>query len=245
MPFRIPPIGGRSAAVALAILFLAAAPARAGDPVAAGDVEAFLGLGSGALDGVGGPAFNGSALRTTFNAQAGDVLSFRFNFLTDEDPTLVFDLINDYAFVSLDGADPTVLAEVAATPFVSSSTGFSLESGLLAFTTTIAAAGTYTLGVGVTGVVDEMFPSALLLDDFRLNGALMAGGGFEAGPPAEFATLGDFAIVGDGFGAPAAEGSFQAILSTAPTAVPEPAALVSLLVGASGVLAVAVRRRTA
>ncbi|MDG3004135.1 PEP-CTERM sorting domain-containing protein [Paludisphaera mucosa] len=231
-----------AAAVVLASLLIAT-PARAGDAVSAADLESFLGLSAGALDGLAAPAFDGSGLRTSFSAAAGDVLSFRFNFLTNEDPGAIADLINDFAFVSLDGADPTLLAEVATTTFTTSMTSFAMESGIATFSLTIAAAGVHTLGLGVVNVVDEMFPSALLLDGFALNGVGLPGGGFEAGTLAGFEGIGAFAVVGDDIGSPAPEGRFQAFVTSGSTAVPEPASLISLLLGASGVVAVAVRRR--
>ncbi|WP_165249682.1 hypothetical protein [Paludisphaera soli] len=232
------------AAAVLAVAFaLIAAPARAGDAVSAPEIESFLGLSTDALQGIGGPAFNGSALRTSFTAAAGDVLSFRFNFLTNEDPDLLGDLINDFAFITLNGADPTVIAEVATTPFAAaSSTLFSVESGLLSFSTTLAASGVYTLGLGVVNVVDELLSSALLLDDFRINGVGLSGGGFESGSLTDFEGLGAFAIVGGAIGSPAPEGSSQLFLSNGSTAVPEPAGVVSLLVGASGLAAGATYR---
>ena len=49
-------------------------------------LENFLGLNSGDIDGIGnGDATQGSALRKTITVEAGDVLSFDFNFLTDSE----------------------------------------------------------------------------------------------------------------------------------------------------------------
>ncbi|AMV39921.1 hypothetical protein [Planctomyces sp. SH-PL62] len=220
-------------AAAVLALALIAAPARAGDAVSASELESFLGLSTGALDGIGGPAFNGSGLRTSFTAAAGDVLTFQFNFLTNEDPSLLGDLINDFAFVSLNGADPMVIAEVATTPFTASSSSFSMESGLLSFSTTLVSAGIYQLGMGVVNVVDEMLPSALLLDAFQLNGLGLPGGDFEPGSQG-FESIGAFSMVGGEFG-PTPDGRFQGFLSSGTTAVPEPAGVISLLVGTVGV----------
>ncbi|MEQ8974822.1 MAG: hypothetical protein RIE73_31100 [Coleofasciculus sp. C1-SOL-03] len=59
-------------------------PATVGTP---GGLEDFLGLPLGSLPGSNGFftfPFEGSALKQTFSAQAGDVLSFDWNFLTND-----------------------------------------------------------------------------------------------------------------------------------------------------------------
>lgn len=140
-------------------------------PVSVGDLETFLGLASGTLDGIspsGLEVVEGSAIKQTFSANAGDLLSFDWNFLTDE--LDAGDDIDDFSFVTINPTD--VLASIfdaslsSSTPFVDE-TGF----GLGPFTFVIPATGMYTLGIGVVDVDDEMVNSGLLVDDVRLTNA--------------------------------------------------------------------------
>ncbi|MDJ0698127.1 hypothetical protein [Mastigocoleus sp. MO_188.B34] len=56
-----------------------------GGSVIDSDLEQFLGLSSGALDNLANAdVTEGSAIKQTFSAQAGDVLTFDWNFLTNE-----------------------------------------------------------------------------------------------------------------------------------------------------------------
>ncbi len=126
-------------------------------------LEYFLGLPSGSLDALGnGNATEGSAIKQTFTAKAGQVVKFHWNFLTDE---LDFDsnpsTFNDFAFVSL-----TSLSELGDTSlsFMNSLTPFSDETGFEKFSYVIPATGTYTLGIGVTDVGNRIFESGLLVD---------------------------------------------------------------------------------
>jgi len=139
-----------------------------GDPsVSASDLETFLGLAPGSLNGLGnGDATEGSAIKQTFSAQAGDVLSFDWNFLTSEpDEEVTF---NDFAFVSLLSLE--TLADVASSTFVSSqSILFSLETGFQTFSVVIPADGIYTLGLGVVDVDDDIVDSGLLIDNVKLT----------------------------------------------------------------------------
>jgi hypothetical protein len=126
-------------------------------------LEDFLGLSSGSLASLGnGNATDGSAIKQTFTAKAGQVVKFDWNFLTDEldfdDDPLSF---NDFAFVSL-----TSLSELGDTSlsFMNSLTPFSDETGFEKFSYVIPTTGTYTLGIGVTDVGNRIFESGLLVD---------------------------------------------------------------------------------
>ncbi|MEQ8995340.1 MAG: PEP-CTERM sorting domain-containing protein [Coleofasciculus sp. B1-GNL1-01] len=126
-------------------------------------LESFLGLPSGSLDALGnGDATEGSAIKQTFTAKAGQVVKFHWNFLTDE---LDFDddpfSFNDFAFVSL-----TSLNELGDTSlsFMNSLTEFSDETGFEEFSYVIPTTGTYSLGIGVTDVDNRIFESGLLVD---------------------------------------------------------------------------------
>ncbi|MDR3618006.1 MAG: PEP-CTERM sorting domain-containing protein [Paludisphaera borealis] len=235
---------GRSLLFAAAVCLTGSA-AQAGGAVSAGQIESFLGLSSGVLDGVGdGPAINGSAIQTTFSATAGQVLSFQYQFLTNEDPTAGLNLVNDFAFVTLNSQDPTSLADVASTTFSSSSTPFALGSSILTFTMTLADAGLYTLGIGVVNVTDDTYPSGLLVDNLKLDSTLLPNGGFD-GPWTGFSfmAIGNTSIVGADYGAPVPQGTHQALLSAA--SVPEPTSMVSLGFGALLILFKARRRSNA
>ena len=132
-------------------------------------IESFLGLSSGSLDALstttpsGGTVTEGSALSQSFTAQAGDILAFDFNFLTNEATPTSF---NDLAFVSIAGLD--VLADTNAT-FVNSLTPFFEETGFGTFSFTLPTAGTFTLGVGVVDEGDTLVSSGLLVDNISVT----------------------------------------------------------------------------
>ena len=136
-----------------------------GDPTVPDfSLEAFLGLAPGSLDNLGnGNATDGSAIRQTFLAEAGDILSFDWNFLTNEGTPSFF---NDFSFVSL-----SVLSELGDTTsiFMNSLTPFNQETGFQTFSFTIPTTGTYTLGLGVTDVADNIVDSGLLVDNVKLT----------------------------------------------------------------------------
>ncbi len=146
-------------------------------------LETFLGLEQGSLDSLGnGDATEGSAIKQTFTANAGQVLTFDWNFFTDE---LTFDnnpfSFNDFAFVSL-----TSLNELADTSliFMTSATEFDDETGFKRFSFVIPETGTYTLGIGVTDVGNRVFESGLLIDNVAVT----------AVTPEPASTLGLFAL---------------------------------------------------
>ncbi len=127
-------------------------------------LEAFLGLAPGSLDNLGnGDATSGSAIKQTFLAEAGDILTFDWNFLTDEGTPSFF---NDFSFVSL-----SVLSELGDTTsiFMNSLTPFNQETGFQTFSFTIPTTGTYTLGLGATDVADTIVDSGLLVDNVKLT----------------------------------------------------------------------------
>ncbi|KYC40909.1 hypothetical protein WA1_25170 [Scytonema hofmannii PCC 7110] len=130
-------------------------------------IETFLGLEAGSLDNLGnGGVIQGSAIRQTFTANAGDILTFNWNFLTNE-KAQVFPF-NDFSFVSISS-----LSELADTTFSSSvtslTTQFFDETGFQTFSFTIPTTGTYTLGLGVADVGDNTIDSGLLVDNVTLT----------------------------------------------------------------------------
>lgn len=129
------------------------------------DLEQFLGLKSGSLDGLGnGNIYQGSAIKQTFSANAGQVLTFDWNFLTNN-PTPSQDF-NDFSFVTIGSLSK--LADTSST-FALSKTPFYKETGFNTFSYTIPTAGTYTLGIGVTNAGDVYGSSGILVDKVALS----------------------------------------------------------------------------
>ncbi len=135
-----------------------------------GQLEQFLGLTNGSIDSlVGGNATAGSALRTTLTVEAGDTLTIRFNFLTNEATPSSF---NDTTFLSVAGEGGQQLFRLADTTtpgFQTTPASFNAATGYQEVTLTFNQAGTYTIGFGVVDLGDTTFDSALLLDGLELN----------------------------------------------------------------------------
>ena len=152
----------------------------------AADLETFLGLLWGPLLGLG--AIEGSAIKQEITANAGDVLTFSWNFLTDQqDPGQGFD---DFAFFTL-SSSVNQLAN-SSSPLLSDSltTALAKATGYQPYTISIPIAGNYTLSFGVVDVGDNTANSALLVDDIRLTSAAV---------PEPVSLLGTF--IAFGFGA--------------------------------------------
>jgi len=140
-----------------------------------------LGLAPGSLTALGnGTATEGAVIMGSFTLEAGDVLSFDFNFLTNEIPAP--DEINDFAFVALTGPDGELvfLAELADTqdPLVASDTSFVDETGFATFVSSdvapITVPGDFLLTIGVMDVDDDVFDSGLLVDNVTVTPAVLA-----------------------------------------------------------------------
>jgi hypothetical protein len=135
------------------------------DAVSDTDIETFLGLTPGTLDGLGnGDAVEGSAIRQTFSATAGQILTFKWNFLTDEDVDFADPDFNDFAFFSIAPA-AFELADIVTWPLFSPATGILNQTGYQMGMFTIPATGMYTLGFGVMDAGDGGIESVLLVDD--------------------------------------------------------------------------------
>ncbi|NEP91326.1 MAG: trypsin-like serine protease [Okeania sp. SIO2C2] len=146
--------------------------------VPADEIEDFLGLAPESLSELSPDVefvVQGSAIEQTFQAKAGDILTFDFNFLTDEflAPEFDFDPLNDFSFVSLssdvlDNPFLEILADVFSDTFVDSPTAFDQETGYQNFSIEIPETGIYTLGLGVTDADEFGFLSALAVDNVML-----------------------------------------------------------------------------
>lgn len=140
----------------------------AGGSVEDADLEEFLDLVPGTLDGLSGSdAFEGSAIKQTFTVEAGDIVSFDWNFLTNEGTPS--DTFNDTAFLNVNGFT-FELADTGST-FVDAAgvDEFSEQTGTQTLTFAIANAGTYTIGFGVVDVGDAIVNSGLAIDNVAIN----------------------------------------------------------------------------
>ena len=150
----------------------------------ASTLEVFLGLGNGSLEqlaisiGQDVPS-EGSAIKQMFTANAGSILKFNWQYLTDEaspsnqtfQPTCssIFPeglILSDFAFVVLDGNILFLADNLAASH--DSDTPFADESGYRTFVVRLATGGTHTIGVGVIDTLDPPVNSGVLLDNFRI-----------------------------------------------------------------------------
>ncbi len=131
-------------------------------------LQSFFSLPAGTLNGLGnGNVDEGSAIKQTFAANAGDVLSFDWNFLTRQTTP---DVLNDFAYVVLNGQAIT-LANTHSTFFPTATTYFH-ETHFQTYTYNIPTTGNFTLGfsvvdVGIPGNHGRII-SALELDNIQL-----------------------------------------------------------------------------
>jgi hypothetical protein len=156
------------------------------DPVSAAQIETFLNLAAGTLTSPATfKAFNGSAIKQTFTANAGDVLTLKYDFLTNEQVNKGG--ISDASFAVLlknGGGSPALNllsnanGSFVATDSLSGAGAFApLETGYQTFSTTLLVSGTYTLGLGVTNAIDANFASGLLVDAITVTAGQSVGGG--------------------------------------------------------------------
>jgi hypothetical protein len=165
--------------------------------ISASSLASDLGITTGTLNALyaNTSATNGSAITQLITANAGDTLSFDWNFLTAEDPTApTFGAAynDDYSFFVLNGqafglSDSfTTSSTGTATPFPGnpspSNADYLTETGYQTVTFTVPTTGTYTLGFGVVnGLTDPNttggndIGSALLVDNVTLNGGTTVG----------------------------------------------------------------------
>lgn len=135
----------------------------------AGGLEELAGLGFGALDFNGQLAFEGSALTQSFFVNAGDVLSFDFSFLTNED-SLASVFNNDGAFVSINGVGTLLSSAVSATA-VNGQGPFSFGSNG-SFSFTFTQSGTVNLAIGVFDANDSAVSSTLSVSNMNVTPAV-------------------------------------------------------------------------
>jgi hypothetical protein len=141
------------------------------------EIEAFFGIPAGTLDALinDDGATDGSALKTTLTVQAGDQITFDFNFLDleqfDGDPGFL-----DFAFVVV-GDDVIKLADVLGAddgPIVTS-IGNVAQTGYDTMTVTFTTSGDVMFGFMNEG--DTSVDSGLLIDNISFSGGEVLSGG--------------------------------------------------------------------
>ena len=165
--FQIAPTSGSSLALAGTDHFGGGTP----DPTSASGLETFLGLSSGALDAIANPdsTIEGSAFQQTFHANAGDVLSFAWDFATSETSAPIN---NDFGFYTLNGTAFKLADTNSSLSSISggASAPYDQHTGFAVKTVTLTTTGNYSLGFGAVNVNDNAISSALLVDDVHLSG---------------------------------------------------------------------------
>jgi hypothetical protein len=131
-------------------------------------LDEFLGIDPSQLD-VSGIAYEGSALKQVVTVEAGEVLSFDWNFLTNETSPLIdpnIGSLNDYAFFLVND-EVNVLADIddAIVP----SGFFVSETGNRSFQYRFNRAGSYTVAFGAVDVDDFTVTSALSVSNVTLT----------------------------------------------------------------------------
>jgi len=131
-------------------------------------VVSSLGVPGSAIAALGaGTPVNGTGISQSINVAAGDVLTFDWNFVTDElteDP-----MYNDFAFFTISGSAYLLASRNSSTyDTTSPPSGFEGQTDWATETYTFPTAGTYTLGFGVFNVGDAGYNSALLLDSIAV-----------------------------------------------------------------------------
>jgi len=209
-------------------------------PVA--ELETFFGMAPGAISAIApppyyDPAIEGAGIKDSFGFVAGDIISFDYNFMTDELPP---DSADDYAFVSI-GGDVTLLNHVLGSP-LSASYPYELETGYLSFSYAAPITGVLDFGIGIVDAYDDVVDSALLIDNIKVmrGTSEVYRNGFEDFDPLGTG-IGDVAIGPDFNGIGPTEGVYQALISTA--AVPLPPAVWLLFSGVAALMGLSRHQR--
>jgi hypothetical protein len=136
------------------------------------EIENFLMLSTGTLDSIStGNATEGSAIKGSFNVNAGDTFSFDFTWDSDEMSGAYY---NDFAFFSLNMDDVGVLADT-----------FARDNDTGSFSWTADKSGQLDFGIGIMDVHDRIVESFLSVSNLSASYGPIAG-------------IGDFESHGDG-----------------------------------------------
>lgn len=141
------------------------------------EIEAFLGISSGSLDALvaGTDAFEvteGSAIKQTFMATAGDTISFDYQVLANDCLVCNSGGVEDFAFISLaiDGVLAVLTSTFDPTVALGSGSFYEAESDVLSFSHTLTTGGLVTLGIAILDGSDDIVSSALLVDNVSSTG---------------------------------------------------------------------------
>jgi hypothetical protein len=163
----------------------------AGEASISPNLHNFLGVSQSFLDFGDSIALEGSAIKKILTAQAGDVLKFSYNFLTNE--TAFTEPLNDFAFFLVKNADNNKLVSFNALAFPGaasiSSTPYNSQTGFIPASYTFSASGNYTLAFGVVDV-----------DDFNVSSALHIKNANYEPVPEPLTVLGSLTALGFGAG---------------------------------------------
>lgn len=167
--FGVTPVNGSYQAVLQTCVFVGACDDNQ-SLTNANDLESFLGLSGNQLSNLS--VVEGSAIKQTITANAGDIFSFSWNFLTDEDATNVD--YSDFAFFTLNNTLYSLADIQSIFPVNPSFSHLKKETGYQTYTIPISVTGNYILGFGVvdvdkTGGGNAAVNSALLVDNIKLT----------------------------------------------------------------------------
>ncbi|TRT51371.1 MAG: PEP-CTERM sorting domain-containing protein [Microcystis aeruginosa Ma_QC_C_20070703_M131] len=167
--FGVTPVNGNYQAVLQTCLFIGACD-DSQSLTNANDLESFLDLSGNELSNLS--VVEGSAIKQTITANAGDIFSFSWNFLTDEDATNVD--YSDFAFFTLNNTLYSLADIQSIFPVNPSFSHLKKETGYQTYTIPISVTGNYILGFGVvdvdkTGGGNAAVNSALLVDNIKLT----------------------------------------------------------------------------
>lgn len=133
-----------------------------------GDLENFLGLVDGTLDQEG-EAYEGSAIKTSLTVQAGDILTFNWNFLTNETASILQPnrgRFQDFSFLQV-GNNLIKLANV--NQIIAVSNPFDGETGSQTYNHTFTQSGTLTVAFGIADIDDYLVSSGLSVTQVQLK----------------------------------------------------------------------------
>jgi len=122
-------------------------------------------------ESVGRRPNEGSAIQQSFDATAGDIVMFDWNFFTNE--SVPESTYTDFLWAYLESPSDyqeAALAHANQDPsnFFLSNSAFNEETGYHTFSFTVAETGTHTLTLGVHDVEDTFYDSGVVFDAFRL-----------------------------------------------------------------------------